>query len=83
MGFHGSKVSDSKWQSVSQMGIYTTLEETRIVDLLAKFRDFPWAQDTVMAAHQLEDVFISYLTGGPGQGPTPVKDARELIHRRL
>ena len=25
MGFHGSKVSDSKWQSVSQMGIYTTL----------------------------------------------------------
>ena len=59
------------------------MNETGIVDLVAKFRDFPWAQDTVMAAHQLEDVLISYLTGGPGQGPTPVKDAGELIHPRL
>ena len=34
---------------------------TRIIDLVAKFNDFPWAQDTIMAAHQLEDVLIAFL----------------------
>ena len=37
------------------------MKQKRIVDLVAKFGDFPRVQDTVMAAHQLEDVLISYL----------------------
>ena len=37
------------------------VKNPRIFDLIAKFRDFPWTQDTVMAAHQLEDVLIAFL----------------------
>ena len=33
----------------------------RIVKLVTEFSDFPWAQDTVMAAHQLEEVLILFL----------------------
>ena len=33
----------------------------RILDLVAKFSAFPWAQDTVMAAHQLHEVLILFL----------------------
>ena len=35
--------------------------EPRIVNLVAKFSDFPWAQNTVMAAHQLHEVLILFL----------------------
>ena len=37
------------------------VKNPRTFDLIAKFKDFPWTQDTVMAAHQLEDVLIAYL----------------------
>ena len=37
------------------------MKEKRIVDLVAKFGDFPRVRHTVMAARQLEDVLISYL----------------------
>ena len=51
----------SKLEKVKVIKKIPIVKETGIVDLVAKFRDFPWAQDTVMAAHQLEDVLISYL----------------------
>ena len=51
----------SKLEKVKVIKKIPVVKETRIVDLVAKFRDFPWAQGTVMAAHQLEEVLISYL----------------------
>ena len=30
-------------------------KKTRFVYLVARFKDFPWAQDTIMAAYQLEE----------------------------
>ena len=51
----------SKLEKVKVIKKIPVVKETRIVDLVAKFRDFPWALGTVMAAHQLEDVLISNL----------------------
>ena len=54
------EVADA-FEKVERVKRIPIVKNTRILDLIAKFRDFPWAQDTVMAAHQLEDVLIAYL----------------------
>ena len=36
-------------------------KEMRILELVGLFNDFPWAQDVMMAAYQLEDVLVAYL----------------------
>ena len=54
------EVADA-FEKVERVKRIPMVKNTRILDLIAKFRDFPWAQDTVMAAHQLEDVLIAYL----------------------
>ena len=53
------QVVASKLEKLKMVKRIPIVKEPRIFDLVAKFRDFPWAQDTVMAAHQLEDVQIS------------------------
>ena len=69
-GEHSSELN-TKWpyprevadafEKVERVKRIPIVKNTRILDLIAKFRDFPWTQDTVMAAHQLEDVLIAYL----------------------
>ena len=33
----------------------------RFADLVARYKDFPWAQDTIMATYQLEEVLVKFL----------------------
>ena len=54
------EVADA-FEKVKMVKRIPIVKNPRIFDLIAKFRDFPWTQDTVMAAHQLEDVLIAYL----------------------
>ena len=53
----------NKLEKVQRLPI---VKDARLVDLVAKFQDFPWAQDTMMATHQLEDVLVSLLWRGLG-----------------
>ena len=61
-------------------------KSARILDVVARFKDFPWAQDTVMAAHQLEEVLIKFLWENltiPGETLEWWKEIGELNHRAL
>ena len=76
----------SKLEKLKRLRRIPIGKEPRILDLVAKFSDFPWAQDTVMAAHQLEDVLISYLYQTleiPGTQLHRWRDSGELMHRAL
>ena len=51
----------SKSENVKLEKRIPILKNPRFFELVAKFGDFPWAQDSVIAAHQLENVVISCL----------------------
>ena len=62
------------------------VKNPRIIELVTKFADFPWAQDTVMAAHQLDEVLTMYLFRTleiPGHRLQRWTDAGELVQRAL
>ena len=62
------------------------VKNLRILELVTKFEDFPLAQDTVMAVHQLEEVLIAYLYRTleiPGHRLYRWRDSGELVQRAL
>ena len=62
------------------------VKNPRILELVKMFDGFPWAQDTVMAVHQLEEVLIAFLYRAleiPGHRLHRWRDSGELVQRAL
>ena len=62
------------------------IKNPRILELVKMFDGFPWAQDTVMAVHQLEEVLIAFLYRAleiPGYRLHRWSDSGELVQRAL
>ena len=50
-----------KLEKIKLVRRFPIVKNPRLIELVTKFADFPWTQDTVMAAHQLDEVLIAYL----------------------
>ena len=65
---------------------YPIEKKTRLVDLVARFTDFPWAQDTIMATYRLEEVLVNFLWRNLEIDPETLRlwrDAGELHQRAI
>ena len=76
----------NKLEKIKLLRRIPIVKNPRILDLVTKFEDFPWAQDTVMAVHQLDDVLTTYLFRTleiPGHRLRRWRDSGELAQRAL
>ena len=83
---HPFPVEICKVEKVNLLRKIPIVKNPRMIELVAKFEGFPWAQDTVMAAHQLEEVLISFLYQTleiPGKKLHRWRDSGELVQRAL
>ena len=72
-----------KLQKLQEMPV---VPGTRFTEIVTAFDGFPWAQDTVMAALQLEEVLVMFLQRHmdiPGETLQRWTDRGELPQRAL